>query len=189
MHRRCRRVRATRARPSRGARPARHCTIRDFRPSAWRRFPDLQIELSLLSPPEPVLPENIEMGKHGLLISQGVKRGLLLPQVAVEHHLGREQFLGGDLSKSGLAANAWQEPETQILGFICEVFSEEEEVGERSSRRCLQSLTQHCCLRCSVCAKKRPARGTSRSGPEVSILPCDEAIRVRRNRRCTCRCC
>jgi len=99
-----------------------------FSPVREEEIPSLQIELSLLSPPEPVLPENIEMGKHGLLISQGVKRGLLLPQVAVEHHLGREQFLGETCRKAGLPANAWQEPETQILGFFCEVFSEEEEV-------------------------------------------------------------
>jgi AmmeMemoRadiSam system protein A len=85
---------------------------------------EIEIEISLLSPPEPILPENIEIGKHGLLILQGSKRGLLLPQVAVEHKLGREQFLEETCRKAGLNAKAWQEPETQILGFTCEVFSE-----------------------------------------------------------------
>ncbi|MGB8662919.1 MAG: AmmeMemoRadiSam system protein A [Candidatus Acidiferrum sp.] len=95
-----------------------------FSPVRADEFPDLQIEISLLSPPEPVLPENIEIGKHGLLISQGAKRGLLLPQVAVEHKLGREQFLEETCRKASLAANAWREPGTEIRGFLCEVFSE-----------------------------------------------------------------
>jgi AmmeMemoRadiSam system protein A len=95
-----------------------------FSPVNAEEFRELQIELSLLSPPEPILPRNIEIGKHGLLISQAAKRGLLLPQVAVQHNFTREQFLEETCRKAGLAAHAWQEPETQILGFTCEVFSE-----------------------------------------------------------------
>jgi AmmeMemoRadiSam system protein A len=95
-----------------------------FSPVSAEELRELQIELSLLSPPEPILARNIEIGKHGLLISQAAKRGLLLPQVAVQHKLSREQFLEETCLKAGLAAHAWQEPETQILGFTCEVFSE-----------------------------------------------------------------
>ena len=87
-------------------------------------LPDLKIEISVLSTPEPIRPENIEIGKHGLLVVQGAKRGLLLPQVAAEHKLGREKFLEETCRKAGLKAEAWQEPETQIFGFTCEVFSE-----------------------------------------------------------------
>ncbi|MGC2527364.1 MAG: AmmeMemoRadiSam system protein A [Candidatus Acidiferrum sp.] len=103
-----------------------------FSPVRMDEIPNLHIELSLLSTPEPVLPENIEIGKHGLLIIRGAKRGLLLPQVAVEHKLGREEFLDETCRKAGLHTTAWQEPETQILGFLCEVFSEGEEVGQKS---------------------------------------------------------
>ncbi len=103
-----------------------------FSPVRMDEIPNLHIELSLLSPPEPVLPENIEIGNHGLLIIRGAKRGLLLPQVAVEHKLGREEFLDETCRKAGLHGTAWQEPETQILGFLCEVFSEGEEVGQKS---------------------------------------------------------
>jgi AmmeMemoRadiSam system protein A len=95
-----------------------------FSPVRVEELPELRIEISLLSPLEPILPENIEIGKHGLLISQGSKRGLLLPQVAVEHKLAREQFFEETCRKAGLNASAWQEPETTILGFTCEVFSE-----------------------------------------------------------------
>lgn len=95
-----------------------------FSPVRLEELPELQIEISLLSPLEPILPQNIEIGKHGLLISQGSKRGLLLPQVAVEHKLPRDQFLEETCRKAGLDATAWREPETRILGFTCEVFSE-----------------------------------------------------------------
>jgi AmmeMemoRadiSam system protein A len=101
-----------------------------FSPIRAEEIEDLQIEISLLSKPEPIHPESIEIGKHGLLISQGSKRGLLLPQVAVEHKLGREQFLEETSRKAGLGVKAWQEPETQILGFVCEVFSEGGSQGE-----------------------------------------------------------
>jgi AmmeMemoRadiSam system protein A len=101
-----------------------------FSPLRAEELPEVQIEISVLSPLEPIRPENIEIGKHGLLILQGSKRGLLLPQVATEHKLGREQFLEETCRKAGLNAQAWQEPEAQILGFTCEVFSEAERVVE-----------------------------------------------------------
>jgi AmmeMemoRadiSam system protein A len=102
-----------------------------FSPVRAQELTELQIELSLLSPLKPMLPENIEIGRHGLLISQGSKRGLLLPQVAVERKLGREQFLEETCRKAGLNAQAWQEPETQVFGFTCEVFSEGRTIGEQ----------------------------------------------------------
>jgi len=102
-----------------------------FLPVCAEELEDLQIEISLLSAPEPIHPESIEIGKHGLLISQGSKRGLLLPQVAVEHKLSREEFLEETCRKAGLDVKAWQEPETQILGFVCEVFSESGNQGEQ----------------------------------------------------------
>lgn len=95
-----------------------------FSPVCAEELPDLNLEISVLSMPEPIRPENIEIGRHGLLVVQGAKRGLLLPQVAAEHKLGREKFLEETCRKAGLNAEAWQEPETQILGFSCEVFSE-----------------------------------------------------------------
>jgi uncharacterized protein len=117
------------------ARCAGSAAFRDprFPPVSAEELPELQIELSLLSPPEPILPENIEIGKHGLLISQAAKRGLLLPQVAVQHKLSREQFLEETCRKAGLAAHAWLEPETQILGFTSEVFSESATIGDQPS--------------------------------------------------------
>ena len=95
-----------------------------FSPVRAEELPGLQIEISLLSVLEPIQPERVEIGKHGLLIAQGMHRGLLLPQVAVEHELGREEFLEETCRKAGLPLNAWREVETQVFGFTCEVFSE-----------------------------------------------------------------
>lgn len=84
----------------------------------------LKIEISLLSPLAPVRPEDVKIGEHGLLITQGAKRGLLLPQVAVEHRLNREQFLEETCRKAGLARDAWRDSETKLSGFTCEIFSD-----------------------------------------------------------------
>jgi len=82
---------------------------------------DLDIEVSLLTPIHPIRPEDVEVGRHGLLVERGVRRGLLLPQVATEHHLGREQFLAETCVKAGLPREAWRDPETRLFGFECEI--------------------------------------------------------------------
>ena len=64
-----------------------------FRPVTLDEARDLQIELSILSPPQPIEPEMIQIGKHGLLVSMGSHRGLLLPQVATERGWDRITFL------------------------------------------------------------------------------------------------
>lgn len=87
----------------------------------------LDVEVSLLSPIERVQPEEIEIGKHGLVVEQDFHRGLLLPQVAVEHHLDREKFLQETCRKAGLKADAWKSPGTQVYGFTCEIVAEQQE--------------------------------------------------------------
>jgi AmmeMemoRadiSam system protein A len=101
-----------------------------FPPLRTEELRDLQIEISLLWPPVAIRLEEIEIGRHGLLISRGAQRGLLLPQVAVEHHFTREQFLEETCRKAQLARDAWREPDTQLFGFTCEVFSEKGTVAD-----------------------------------------------------------
>jgi len=84
----------------------------------------VEIEVSLLSPLQPIRPEQVEIGTHGLLVERGSQRGLLLPQVAVEHRLSPEQFLGETCAKAGLPREAWKDAETKIYGFQCEIVSE-----------------------------------------------------------------
>lgn len=95
-----------------------------FAPMKEAQLQDLSVEISLLSPLEPILPEAIEIGRHGLLVVFHAQRGLLLPQVAIEHRFTREQFLEETCRKAGLWRGAWKDTETHIFGFTCEVFSE-----------------------------------------------------------------
>lgn len=84
---------------------------------------NLQIELSILSPPKPISADAVEIGRHGLLISTPFRRGLLLPQVPIEHHWDRVTFLEQTCRKAGLPSNAWQEGAV-IEAFTAEVFGE-----------------------------------------------------------------
>lgn len=95
-----------------------------FAPMKEPQLQDTSIEISLLSPLEQILPEAIEIGRHGLLVVNHSNRGLLLPKVATEHGLNGEQFLEETCRKAGLPRNAWKDSGTHIFGFTCEVFSD-----------------------------------------------------------------
>jgi uncharacterized protein len=94
-----------------------------FSPVTREEAPHLAIELSILSPAQPILPEEIEIGRHGLLVSWHGHRGLLLPQVPVEHAWDRTMFLEQTCRKAGLPPDAWQKDAT-IEAFTAEVFGE-----------------------------------------------------------------
>lgn len=95
-----------------------------FSPLQLEELKELRIEISLMSTPAPIRPEEIEIGRHGLLVVSGARRGLLLPQVATEHRLDRQQFLEETCRKAGLPLGALSEGGTEILGFTCEILSE-----------------------------------------------------------------
>ena len=101
------------------ARCAADAALHDPRFSRMRpeELDALEIEVSLLTPLYPIGPEEVEIGIHGLLVERGPRRGLLLPQVAIEHRLSREQFLGETCAKAGLPREAWKDPETRLYGF------------------------------------------------------------------------
>jgi AmmeMemoRadiSam system protein A len=86
--------------------------------------PNLQIELSILSPPQPLDPKAIEIGRHGLLITQYGRRGLLLPQVAAERQWDRTTFLDQTCRKAGLPPDAWRNG-ASLLTFTAEIFNDE----------------------------------------------------------------
>jgi AmmeMemoRadiSam system protein A len=95
-----------------------------FRPITAEEAPHLKIEVSVLSVPRPVRPEQIAVGKHGLIVSAGMRRGLLLPQVPVQWDWDRETFLSQTCVKAGLAPDAWQRG-AELQVFTAEVFGEE----------------------------------------------------------------
>jgi uncharacterized protein (TIGR00296 family) len=77
----------------------------------------------VLSLPQPITPEAIVPGRHGLIVTQGSRRGLLLPQVAEEYGWDALTFLAQTCVKAGLAADAWKTGAT-IEAFTAEVFGE-----------------------------------------------------------------
>jgi AmmeMemoRadiSam system protein A len=95
-----------------------------FTPLARRELRSATLDLSVLTPPEAVLDHTtIEVGRHGLIVEQGRRRGLLLPQVAMEHGWDRDAFLMHTCLKAGLPAFAWQQG-VVVLRFEAEVFGE-----------------------------------------------------------------
>ena len=99
------------------------------------RFPALEpselaeceIEISILTPPEPVSnPEEIVVGRDGLILEARGRSGLLLPQVAAEWGFDRETFLAEVSRKAGLPLDAWRDPAAKIWRFEAEVFGENE---------------------------------------------------------------
>ena len=107
---------------------ARAAALEDprFQPVQPDELTEIEIELSILSPPEPVAPEQVEAGRHGLIVSRGLQRGVLLPQVATEQRWGGLRFLEETCAKAGLERDAWADPQTQILAFTAQVFRESE---------------------------------------------------------------
>jgi AmmeMemoRadiSam system protein A len=95
-----------------------------FAPILTDELADVVIDLSVLT--EPVLvthPSEIVIGRDGLIVEQGRHRGLLLPQVAPEHHFDRDTFLAQTCLKAGLPADAWRHG-AAVYRFAAEVFSE-----------------------------------------------------------------
>jgi len=96
-----------------------------FKPVKEEELSSLEIEISVLTPSRLVdNPDQIEVGRHGILIIRGDRKGLLLPQVAQQFGWDRDTFLAQTCRKAGLAEDAWREPATEIYIFDAEVFSE-----------------------------------------------------------------
>jgi AmmeMemoRadiSam system protein A len=92
-------------------------------------LPDVDIEISVLTPIRQVGdPGEIEVGRDGLIVQDGHRRGLLLPQVARERRWDRDTFLSHTCLKAGLRPDAWRTGAT-ISRFQAEVFSERSERG------------------------------------------------------------
>ncbi len=99
-----------------------------FKPLEARELPEVDIEISALTPLRPVSSvEEIEVGRHGIYIIRGPYHGVLLPQVATEYGWDRYTFLDQTCLKAGMAPGCWKMPDTQVLVFGAEVFGEKTE--------------------------------------------------------------
>jgi AmmeMemoRadiSam system protein B/AmmeMemoRadiSam system protein A len=107
---------------------ARSATIHDTRFSPVRpdELSDLSYEISVLTAPEPTTPDQVVVGRDGLIMSRGGRSGLLLPQVPVEWNWDREAFLAHTCRKAGLPLDCWKDSDTQIESFQAIVWGEED---------------------------------------------------------------
>ncbi|WAI01014.1 TIGR00296 family protein [Methanogenium organophilum] len=103
-----------------------------FPPVTADELPDISIEVTVLTPPILVSsppserPEAVMVGKHGLIIAGYGRRGLLLPQVAVEYHWDARTFLDQVCIKAGLPPGTWRKDDTELYTFEGQIFYEEE---------------------------------------------------------------
>ncbi len=117
--------------------PLSEAVIRSALAAAFEdpRFPPLReeelgytvFEVSVLSPPVRSGPEEVEVGKHGVIVKKGPLQGLLLPQVPVEYGWDREEFLKQASLKAGLPPDGWKDAE--IYTFTARIFKEEKPGG------------------------------------------------------------
>jgi len=95
-----------------------------FQPVSPAELPNLDVEISVLTPEREIESiAEIEVGRHGLIVERGYRRGLLLPQVATEHGWDVETFLAHTCLKAGLPEDAWRRG-ARILVFEAQVSSE-----------------------------------------------------------------
>lgn len=94
-----------------------------FWPLSSAELPALAVSLSVLSPLFPIDAEDVEIGRHGLLVEFHGHRGLLLPQVPIEHGWDRVTFLEQTCRKAGLDSHVWQQG-AKLSAFTAEIFGD-----------------------------------------------------------------
>lgn len=96
-----------------------------FEPLGRAELQAVEIEISVLSPLRAIKSiDEIEVGRHGIILRRGLRSGLLLPQVATEYGWDREAFLTHTCYKAGLEGSCWRDADTRIEIFSAVVFSE-----------------------------------------------------------------
>ena len=107
-----------------------------FPPVSLKEMDSIIVEVSILTPPQELdvkvpqdIPDRIEVGVDGLIVSRGNQRGLLLPQVAVDWGWDAEEFLTQCCLKAWLQPDAWLLLDTKISKFQTIIFSEVEPRG------------------------------------------------------------
>ena len=93
-----------------------------FRPVSPEELGELELEISVLTPLRPCRPQQVQVGRDGLMIEMDGRRGLLLPQVPVEWGWDRRRFLEGVCRKAGLPADAWRSSRARLSCFQAVVF-------------------------------------------------------------------
>ncbi|HXV60724.1 MAG TPA: AmmeMemoRadiSam system protein A [Vicinamibacteria bacterium] len=85
----------------------------------------VRITITVLTPPVRLCrPDEIEIGRDGLIVERDSARGLLLPRVAVERNWDRARFLDETCIKAGLPAASWGDDRTRVMRFQAVSFTE-----------------------------------------------------------------
>jgi AmmeMemoRadiSam system protein A len=101
-----------------------------FDPVTPEEIGHICIEISVLTPLIPISgPDEVMVGRDGLVVESGWRRGLLLPEVATDEGWDAEEFLSGTCRKAGLGRDAWRRPGIKLYRFETEHFSEADEGG------------------------------------------------------------
>lgn len=96
-----------------------------FPPLRREELPRIEIEVSLLSEMIPVRDiSEIVIGRDGLLLRQGFRSGVFLPQVPVEWNWDLQTYLSQLCRKAGLPDRAWKRDDAELFRFEAEVFGE-----------------------------------------------------------------
>jgi uncharacterized protein (TIGR00296 family) len=108
-----------------------------FPPVDKEEMDNIKVEVSVLTPPQPVkvgnpmeYPAKVKVGRDGLILSRGMRRGLLLPQVAVEWGWDSEEFLSQCCFKAGIPPDSWLLEGTEIQVFQALIYSERSPHGD-----------------------------------------------------------
>jgi len=96
-----------------------------FDPVAREDLPNMTFEVSVLGARKPISsPADIQPGVHGVAVTRGPRRGLLLPQVAAEHGWDADTLLAQTCAKAGLPEDAWQSDDVTVEVFTAQVFDD-----------------------------------------------------------------
>ncbi len=113
---------------------ARHAAFNDprFMPLSKEELDKIVIEVSVLTVPHETkdVMQELVIGKHGIICEWNGFSGLLLPQVAVEHNMSKEEFVSAVCEKAGLPRDAWKKHDVKFSLFEAEIFAEKEPGGE-----------------------------------------------------------
>jgi len=108
-----------------------------FPPIISKEMENIVVEISVLTPPTMIVVKDlrgtvkeVQVGKDGLIVERGWRRGLLLPQVPVELNWDEEEFLNNCCMKAGLTPDAWLMEGTKIFKFSCVIAKEFSPNGE-----------------------------------------------------------
>ncbi|MEO0077412.1 MAG: AmmeMemoRadiSam system protein B [candidate division WOR-3 bacterium] len=98
-----------------------------FRPVTPAELRDIDIEITVLSPLQPIpCPDSVDVGRHGVVIRKSGRGAVFLPQVPIEQGWDRDTYLTELCRKAGLPAQAWREKDAALFVFTGQVFGEKQ---------------------------------------------------------------